>query len=282
MKWCLLICWLALAAPSGSDTYYVSHVKGEVRRAGAKSVLKLGEELKLTDSLKFGSPSDLVAVINPKRGRFVIKAGNNQAPVSKAPGLIVLISENLIPGNETKIMGSRFGGAEDLPALRNYLLLYGSENGYRFALLDSFRLVLGGDLLKNQGNNFFYLQYLYKGEEINKRLRISKQADEHFLVFDRDIFKIDGKMVEPPALTEARLFYYEAASDSSRPVSRLLISSETTSTLEAELAVLRPALREFFSGHNPSDSLVRRQLYSHIYENYGVVDRNYFQLFGIK
>jgi hypothetical protein len=70
-------------------------------------------------------------------------------------------------------------------------------------------------------NKFFYANYQYGGEAINKRL--SSEGDS-LIVDAGSFYSVDEKSIDPIETSDIKLFYYDAASEESTFVTNLEFS----------------------------------------------------------
>jgi hypothetical protein len=140
------------------------------------------------EDLDFATPNSRAAVINPEKGRFILSPGT-QNQVSRA-------KSNFLPAMSN--ISTRGGALNSLADIQTQFsgevsVLYSASwhiNPYQFPMNEEY---------------FFYIQYLYRGERINKKLPFTGNN----LLFDReDILKVDDFTIEKPDTPNAILYYY--------------------------------------------------------------------------
>ena len=196
------------------ETYKVIKVNGQiVMRKSGKALLQ-GDEFLATTLLDFKTQDSRAAVISPTKGRFVLTADNSTGKT------------NLVPGMSN--ISSRAG------ALINQIDL---ENHFKgnYVILESQKLKISKEAYPMNEKNFFFLQYEYEGEVINKKLAF--QGDT--LILDRStIFTIDGKQVSMKNDLKCALKYRKSEQNENFLVSEFNLVTPSLNDLKSELEIL--------------------------------------------
>jgi hypothetical protein len=178
--------WLLLAAPLLAQTYTVVKAHGQVSLpSNSKKILKREDKFKAAP-LQFATTKDFLVVLDEKEAAFLLYSGatlkkyksKSLPPIGTRPGLIL----------------------SDLQ-LRQFL----NENDSLLLLNGGFSLVLGKEAFPMDENHFFYVQYIWKGDTIAKRLGY---RGDTLLIEDRELYKVDNNPVDPKEVSEKCTFWY--------------------------------------------------------------------------
>jgi len=231
--------------------YKVIKVNGNIQYVRTGNQMSLGDEFADNEDLTFGTPGSRAAVINPERGRFILTPQSaHQLSGAKS---------NFLPAMSN--ISTRGGALNSLNDIQNQFtgsvaILYQASwhiNPYQFPMDE---------------NNFFYLQYQYKGEQINKKLQFS----ENNLVFSReDILSVDEQAI--PAIDNPGTILYYYTADGSQYISSFEIVFPEIEAFKLEAEII---LEEF-----PSKEYSRlvNELSGYMYEFYGKPDKEDAMLF---
>lgn len=165
------------------DTYKVIKVNGQIVVKKTGKPLTQGDIFKESTSLQFQSDDAKATVINAEKGRFVISGNKNSK------------GNNLIPAINN--VASRSGAIINIIDLQNQF----SGN---VCILDRLEIKIAGSDYAMSTTRFFYVEYLYKGEKIAKKLDYKGDT----LILDRSkIFMVDGKPITGPDTPEMTIYY---------------------------------------------------------------------------
>jgi hypothetical protein len=132
-----------------------------------------------------------------------------------------------------------------------------------YVVLDRQGIVLDDETLPMDKDHFFFLRYLYKGEEINKKLSFSGDT----LIIDKAaLFTVDGKPIPSSDNTLIKL-YYRNGNESAFMSEFNLIFPDIKQLLK-EIEII---LQEF---KDKSPDAKTTEIYSYINEFYGKVSRD--------
>ena len=234
----------------GQD-YYVLQVKGTVKKARTGATIKTKDVIKADDQLVFSSPTDAVAVVSPKSGRFILKPGKSV----KANELMSYVRDALNPGSTR--LSTRSGSLNNMLDLKVFFqqpLLFLPELQYP----------VNAQNFPINEKNFFFIQFQYNGDEINKQLKIN---DSSLLIINRkDLFKVDGKSVVETEAKGLALHYYS----NSGPIAVCLLSFNLANlvVVRSEVDVLVEALGQ----SEKNQAKIQSEILNYLSEQYGKVD----------
>lgn len=170
-----------------ADNYKVIKVFGTIVVKKTGSALAQGDVISASETIIFKTTDAKASVISEKTGRFVLSPGGKQEASLKS---------NLLPAMSN--MSSRNGSLLNLVDLQAYF------NGNN-VILDEVRMYISPQSFPMNDNSFFYVQYEYKNEKINKKLPFKGDS----LTINRDqLFTIDGAAVQHPEHIGASLYYF--------------------------------------------------------------------------
>jgi len=247
----VILIFLQLFFSQSNDIYYVSHINGKVMSSKTRQALKIGDQLKLDDALIFNSDEDLVALISPQKGRYTLRR-KKSLNASRLPGILVKLSENLIPTNLTQTLAGRgvINSKNDLKFFFKNLARKQGDTIPRLTLLDTLSFSLSKSAFKDLTKQFFFIRYTLNGEVINKKLSFDiagNTSGEIALVIDKNLFLVDGKPIDQANTSALGLYYYDAVQKQSELISALKISSYPPEQLIQEVKVLKSNLNLLYA-----------------------------------
>jgi hypothetical protein len=177
---------MAFKERSVSDTYKVIKVDGNIVYQKSGKLMATGDQFLESEKLVFKTNESRAAVISSLKGRFILSAQNNG------------LSNNLLPAmNNVK---TRSGALLSLIDLQNYF------KG-DFLVVDERKQKIAEAGFPMNETNFFYVQYVYNGEEIHKKL--SYNGNE-LVISKAELFTIDGQAVATQDKINLKLWYRNA------------------------------------------------------------------------
>lgn len=178
-----------------TTTYRTIKTKGKVTFVATGKPLNKGQKFNTTNALAFGSATDFVIAIDDKTAAFLLQPDASLRTYRVKP---LNLTVNTKPGYILT----------DLQ-LRQFL----NENDSLLLLDGRFSLLLGKDAFPMDEKHFFYLQYLWKGDTINKRLG---HRGDTLVIDEKELYKVDGKSIDPKEVSSACfLRYFNAATQES-------------------------------------------------------------------
>jgi hypothetical protein len=187
--WILISMILFSALPVFSQVNYrVIKVNGSIIYVRTGNSMAQGDVFTEDEDLSFQSPNSRAAVINPSAGRFILTPDNyenlSSAKSNFLPAMSNLSTRGGIINNTTDLQNQFCDNLVILCEAAYYL------NPYQFPMNE---------------NQFFFLKFQYKGEEINKKLLY----DQNKLVFSREeILKVDQVPITEMDQPDISLYYY--------------------------------------------------------------------------
>lgn len=165
---------LVATATASADEFKILYLTTPDITIGGKT-LKIGDTFAGNASINWTTPRQAMKVMNTS---------------TKKQSLVVA---EKYTGSKSADMDSYFVSSRQLSTRKGELintLEMGVVLGESHYLLDSIEI---NTLLSVDNDRFFFASYDYNGEVINKKLK----CDNGVLIFDRDLFTIDGKAIEP-------------------------------------------------------------------------------------
>ncbi len=246
MRLIILFIITCLAATiSAQVNYKVIKVNGSIIYVRTGGSMSQGDVFAESEDLSFATPNSRAAVISPEKGRFILTSNSNDQ-LNKA-------KSNFLPALNN--ISTRGGALNSLTDLQNQFsgpvsILYKASwhiNPYQFPMNE---------------NTFFYLQYLYEGERINKKLLFK----DNNLIFSReDILKVDDQPIEDPDTPNTILFYY--GRDGAQYISAFEMVFPDIEELTGESSIILEEYGEY------SFNQMVNELSGYIFEFYGKPDK---------
>lgn len=231
-----------------AQEFHVISVKGSVAVVGKTGNLKANDKIKADDKLKFSSPTDAVAVVGTKTGRFIISPSSK----SKDGELLSIVKEVITPG--TKKLSTRSG-------LFNNALDFTQYFKDTVLFLPVMKYPVNATY-RPTDKSFFFIRYTYNGEDINKKIETSGDT----LVIDRSqLFSVDKKQIDPGSVSNMRLFHMNNSEIT------LFAKMNVVSPDPAELAEGVKVLKKLYTAKE-----VREEAISYLTELYGKLDDSNF------
>jgi hypothetical protein len=175
-----------LISPTGYSQVTFTDIKVngaiEIVRTGQK--LLTGLEFSEKEKLNFKTTTSTAAVINSQKGRMILQPDNiekNKANYLPAMGNI---STRSVAISNVEELRKHFSG--------------------KYVIINSTEILISLPEYPMNEENFFYIQYDYNGEEINKKLK----HEQKVLIIDKnELFKVDGNTIAVPDNIKLRLYY---------------------------------------------------------------------------
>lgn len=170
------------------DKYTVVKVLGNITIKKTGVQLKQGDVILANEPIDFKTSEAKASVISSEKGRFILSASNAFNGISN-------VKSNLLPpmGN----ISSRSGLILNLTDLKTNF----SEN---YLILKQVELSIGKSVFPMNDSSFFYFSYLYKQENINKKL---SHKNDTLLIIEKELFLVDGLSIAHSESTSVKLNY---------------------------------------------------------------------------
>jgi hypothetical protein len=186
----LILVFLFIESSFSQDNFKVIKVNGTILLKTKGISLETGTVFSEKEDLLFRSEDATAAVINSQRGRMILTNKNHDLSAA---------SSNYLPSMYN--ISSRGGSLVNLMDLQNFF-------SGKYVVLGRQTIELDKSNFPMDKDHFFFLRYIYKGEEINKKLEYSGDS----LVIDkRSLYTVDGNPIPSPDNTAIRLFYHKGS-----------------------------------------------------------------------
>jgi len=176
----------SFAALQGQENFKVIKVNGTIVLREKGVYLETGTVFSEKEDLLFRTDDAVAAVMNPGKGRLILTSKSHNLSAA---------SSNYLPSMYN--ISSRGG------SLINIIDLQNNFSG-KYVVLGKQKIEIERKNFPMNENNFFFLRYQYKGEEINKKLSFS---DDTLIIDKKALFTVDGNPIPSPDNTAIRLFY---------------------------------------------------------------------------
>jgi hypothetical protein len=131
----------------------------------------------------------------------------------------------------------------------------------KYVVLDKDAVFIDHNIYPIDNDHFFFFRYVYKGEEINKKLPSSSDT---LIIDKKDLYTVDGKPIPSPDNTLIKLFYMNGAS--AMPVAEFDLIFPDTKQLAEEVKVILDTYTE----KTPSQKI--SEINNYLTEEYGKVN----------
>jgi hypothetical protein len=224
-------------------TFKVIKVNGQIEIIKSGQKLVNGLEFSDKEKLNFVTKTSNAAVINSQKGRMILKADDNDKNEA-----------NFLPamGN----ISTRGVGIKNLEDLRAHF------NG-NYVILNAAEIDISLSDYPMNGNNYFFIQYRYNGEEINKKL---KSEGNKVIIDKNELFKVDQNPIPIPDSCKMRLYYFKEADKSHLLISEFNLMSPDLESLKKEVQVIIDELKS-----NTANEKIT-QVVGYITDSYGKVE----------
>lgn len=170
---------------TAAQTYTVVRAQGKVSLQSNHKPLRREDKFKAAP-LQFSSTKDFLVVLDEREAAFLLYTDATLKkhrtkplpPIGTRPGLIL----------------------NDLQ-LRKFL----NDNDSLLLLNGQFSLILGKDAFPMDDQHFFYLQYVWKGDTINKKLSFKHDT---LLIKAVELYKVDEQPIDPAEVSEKCYLFY--------------------------------------------------------------------------
>lgn len=208
MRHTLILILMLTGLIAQAQTYTIVHSIGKIYDTNSEKYLVRGMRINASAELQFQSEGARAAVLSSQRGRFVIQ---EQSGASSKSEISYALASVLSPARGK--LSTRAGG------INNKLDFEKRFGEGPVAILgNTYKVAVSSTAFPMNDDKFFYANYQYGGEAINKRL--ASQGDS--LIIDVvSFYSVDGKSIDPMETSDVKLFYYDAGSEESTFVTNL-------------------------------------------------------------
>lgn len=225
------------------NDFKVIKVNGTILLKDRGISLETGTVFSQKEDLLFRSDDATAAVINSQRGRIVITSNNHDLSAA---------GSNYLP--------SMYNISSRGAALLNRSDISDHFSG-RYVILEKEEINVNPDAFPMNKENFFFLRYTYKGEEINKMLPFRGST---FYLDKTSLLTVDGNPIPGTDNTKIKLYYHRAGE--SVLISEFDLIFPEMSQLKKEIEIILSECKK-----NAKDDIIR-EAGSYINEFYGKVN----------
>lgn len=204
---------------ASAQSYTVIHSLGKIQDTKSGKYLTKGTKVDESSALMFETKGARAAVLSSSRGRFIIQ---EQASSQNKSDIVYTLSSVISPARGR--LSTRAGGInnkldfekffeEPVAILGNVFVLEVSPTAYPM-----------------DDSRFFYAQYQYNGEAINKKLT---NDGTNIILEIGDFFSIDGNSIKAEEVTAINLFYYNVATQESTRLTSVVFSLVSNEDLKS-------------------------------------------------
>lgn len=240
----LILVFLITGTAFGQDDFKVIKVSGSILLKTRGISLETGTVFSGKEDLLFRSQDATAAVINSQKGRLVLTSNSHDLSSAKSNFMPAMYNISSRGGsiNNSKDLSSRFSG--------------------KYVVLDRQNNKIDGKVFPMDKDHFFFLRYIYKGEEINKKLMYSGDT---LIIEKKNLFTVDGNPIPSADNTSIRLFYRKGSE--SVFISQFDLIFPDQEQLKKETGIILTELKA------KSASVKISEVGSYINDFYGKVDR---------
>ena len=232
------------------DIFTVIKVSGNIVIERTGSPLGTGTSFAQTENLLFKVPDSRAAVINPKRGRFILTPQNfaefRSSKSNYLPSASKITMRAVGIDNKKDVLKRQFEG--------------------EIVILDENKIVIDTTVYPMSASKYFYIMYNYNNRTINKRLAFSRDT---LLINRNELLAVNGQIISGTEISQMELMYFkEGEINGTARISIFKPVFPDKNVLSNEIKIILDQLEM-----NPySDKL--RETSAFITEFYGKVDEN--------
>lgn len=182
----LLIITSIFSISFSQENFKVIKVNGTIVLKTKNVSLETGTVFSEKEDLLFSSENATAAVINSQKGRLILTSTNHDLSTA---------GSNYLPSMYN--ISSRGVSLLNLTDLRNHF-------SGKYVVFDRGAIEMDKEVFPMDNDNFFFLRYIYKGAEINKKLGFIGDS----LIIDKgSLYSVEGNTITSPDNTAIWLFY---------------------------------------------------------------------------
>ena len=186
----LIFLFIALDSSFSQNDFKVIKVNGSILLKAKGISLETGTVFNDKEDLVFRTEDATAAVINSQKGRLILSSKDHDLSTARSNSLPSMynISSRGVTILTNNDLSDLFSG--------------------KCVILDRLVIEVDEKSFPMDNNQFFFLRYVYKGEEINKKLAYSGDS----LIIDKNtLFTIDGNPIPSADNTSIKLFYHKGS-----------------------------------------------------------------------
>lgn len=240
----LVTLFFFLGTSFGQENFKVIKVNGSILLRAKNISLQTGTVFSEREDLLFRTDDATASVINSQKGRLILTSRNHD--LSK-------IQSNYVPAMYN--ISTRGGSLSNLIDLQN--LFSG-----KYVVLDKQKIILDDETFPMDNDHFFFLKYLYKGEEIPKKLDYSGDT---LIIDKKNLYTVDGKPIPNPDNTAIKLFYMNG--DKLVQINEFNLIFPDSKQLKAEVKIILDTMKSLSSKEQVGE------VTAYIYDQYGKIQQ---------
>ncbi|HEY5470784.1 MAG TPA: hypothetical protein VIK07_09700 [Bacteroidales bacterium] len=222
--------------------FKVIKVNGTILQKTKGTSLETGTVFSDKEELVFRSEDATAAVINSQVGRLVLTSKNHDLASARSNYLPAMynISSRSISISDNSDLSSLFSG--------------------KYVVLERQSIEIDDKAFPMNNDHFFFLRYVFNGEDINKKLDYSGDT---LIIERKNLFTVDGKPIPSADNTSIKLFYRKGTESVS--ISEFDLIFPDMNQLKKEVKVILDEIK----GKPVKEKI--GEIGSYINENYGKV-----------
>jgi hypothetical protein len=168
------------------EDFKVIKVNGSILLKAKGISLETGTVFSDKEDLLFRTEDATAAVINSQKGRLILTSKNHDLSTASSNHMPSMynISSRGVPLLNNSDLSNHFSG--------------------KYVVLDRQIIKIDNKSFPMDNSHFFFLRYIYKGEEINKKLAYSADT---LIIDKKSLFTVDGKPIPSADNTSIKIFY---------------------------------------------------------------------------
>lgn len=226
------------------EDFKVIKVNGSIVMKGNNQSLETGTVFSDRETLVFKTEDANAAVINPRKGRLILTSKSHDLSAA---------SSNYLPAMYS--MSTRGGTLNNLISLQTHF-------SGRYAVLDRSKIVIDEESFPMNNEKFFFFRYVYRGEEINKKLEFSYDT---LIIDKKNLYAVDGRPIPRPDNTSIKLFYRNG--ENSIMINEFNLIFPDTKQIKEEVKIILDAVKD----RTPREQI--GEVNAYISEEYGKVSQ---------
>lgn len=203
-----------------AQTYTVIHSIGKIQDVATGKYLTKGMRIDQSSELKFVTPNARAAVLSSTKGRFIIQTETEK---SLKGDLSYALSIVLQPARG-RLSTRGVGITNSVNLIKHF------EAGPIALFSDEYTIQVSDVVFPMNSNQFFYVRYTYREEEINKQLSFS---DDTLILDLTEIYRIDDEAIDASETGPMSLFYYNSEVLESTELTRIQLHRVDDDALSA-------------------------------------------------
>ena len=265
-KLLLLLTFVLFSFFSQAQTYFVLHVKGDIKVKGNEHALKVGDKIDAKSELQFLSQDATAMVMSRETGRM--RLDGNKTEANETGEFIAFLENVILPVKSNMQMSTRGGEAKSVIDFQEY---FGTE---RFA-------IIGDELVVNVNEGKFPITnsqvFIYRYEtklEVKPVINKVVQSKGNQLIFNKEQLYTSKSgnssskeiMIDPESIENVQLFYFNKKNRDTRQLVAFHPVFIKEKSLEKELKTLT----KFLTEHEVvSNEALQQELLNFVFDVYG-------------